>query len=118
MILLVILLTQFSKINDARVFKYGALGLTALMGVLLAWGAQTKVRTPIGCYAAFIAMAAGAVVLLLNPFHSDDMPLYILALLCLAAVVWISIDLLLLHNRECSNPLPQFESHQGGEENA
>ena len=118
MILLVILLTQFSKINDARIFKYGALGLTVLMGVMLAWGTQTKVRTPVGCYAAFIAMVLGAVVLLLNPFHSDDMPLYVLALLCLAAVVWISIDLLLLHNRECSNPLPQFESHRGGEENA
>ena len=118
MIILVILLTQFSKINDARVFKYGALGLTVLMGFMLAWGAQTKVRTPIGSYAAFIAMALGTAVLLLNPFHSDDMPLYVLALLCLAAVVWISIDLLLLHNRECSNPLPQFESHQGGEDHA
>ena len=118
MIILVILLTQFSKINDARVFKYGALGLTVLMGLMLAWGAQTKVRTPIGSYAAFIAMALGTAVLLLNPFHSDDMPLYVLALLCLAAVVWISIDLLLLYNRECSNPLPQFESHQGGEDHA
>ena len=36
----------------------------------------------------------------------------------LAAVVWESIDLLLLHNRECSNPLPQFDTHQGGEDNA
>ena len=118
MITLVILLTQFSKINDARVFKYGALGLTALMGVLLAIGSQTKVKTPAGSFAAFAVMAAGAAVLLLDPFHSDDLPLYVLALLCLATVVWISIDLLLLHNRECSNPLPQFESHQGGEDNA
>ena len=37
---------------------------------------------------------------------------------CLAAVLWVCIELLLLHNKECSNPLPQFESHQGGEENA
>ena len=75
-------------------------------------------KTPAGSFAAFAVMAAGTAVLLLDPFHSDDLPLYVLALLCLATVVWISIDLLLLHNRECSNPLPQFESHQGGEDNA
>ena len=43
---------------------------------------------------------------------------FALALLCMAAVVWVCIEMLILHNRECSNPMPQFESHTGGEGNA
>ena len=118
MIALVILLTQFSKINDARVFQFGALGMTVLMGVLIWNGARTKARTPAGSFAAMTVMALGAVNLILDPFHSDDLVNYLLAIACLASVIWICVDLLLLHNRECSNPLPQFESHQGGEGNA
>ena len=118
LVLLVILLTQFSKINDAYIFKLGALGLTALMGGLVWYGAQTKVRTPVGCIAALIVMALAAAILILDPFHSDDLPMYILALLCLASVIWVCVDLLMLYNRECSNAMPQFESHQGGEDNA
>ena len=118
LVLLVILLTQFSKINDAYIFKLGALGLTALMGGLVWWGAQTKVRTPAGCIAALIVMALATAILILDPFHSDDLPMYILALLCLASVIWVCVDLLMLYNRECSNAMPQFESHQGGEDNA
>jgi DNA-directed RNA polymerase subunit RPC12/RpoP len=118
LILLVILMTQFSKINDARVFKYGALALTALMGALIGFGAGTKTRTPLGSIAALIIMALGAVNLILDPFHSDDLINYALALLCMAAVVWVCIEMLVLHNRECSNPMPQFESHTGGEDHA
>ena len=118
LLLLVILLTQFSKINDARVFKYGALGLTAAMAGLIWWGAQTKVRTPAGCYGALIIMALAALNLLLDPFRSDDLVTYLLAFLCLASVVWVCVELLILHNRECSNAMPQFETHQGGEGNA
>ena len=118
LILLVILLTQFTKINDARVFQFGALGLTAAMAALIWFGAQTKVRTPAGCYGALVIMALATVNLLLDPFHSDDLVNYILAFLCLAAVVWVCIELLILHNRECSNAMPQFETHQGGEGNA
>ena len=118
MILLVILLTQFAKLNDAGTFKIAALTLTAAMGGLLWWGSRTKVKTPIGSYAAFLVMILGTLNLVLDPFHSDDLVVYILALLCMAAVLWVCVDLLLLHNRECSNPLPQFESHTGGEGNA
>ena len=118
LILLVILMTQFSKINDARVFKYGALALTAVMGGLVWRGAQTKTRTPAGSIAALIIMALGAVNLVLDPFRSDDLVNYALALLCMAAVVWVCIEMLILHNRECSNPMPQFETHTGGEDNA
>ena len=113
-----ILMTQFSKINDARVFKYGALALTAVMGGLVWRGAQTKTRTPAGSIAALIIMALGAVNLVLDPFRSDDLVNYALALLCMAAVVWVCIEMLILHNRECSNPMPQFETHTGGEDNA
>ena len=43
---------------------------------------------------------------------------YLISFLCMAAVIWISVDLLILYNRECSNPMPQFETHRGGEEHA
>ena len=118
MILLLILLMYFSKVNDPRVFRYGALGMTAVMGGLLIWGSETKVKAPIGSYAALIVMALATVNLILDPFHSSDLALYLLALGCMAAVLWVCIELLLLYNRECSNPLPQFESHQGGEGDA
>ena len=48
-------------------------------------------------------------------FHSETIAM---AFLILASIVWVSVDLLALHNRECSNPMPQFETHQGGEDNA
>lgn len=118
LILLVILMTQFSKINEPGVFKIAAAVLTAAMAGLVFFGNQTKGRTPAGCYGALIIMALATVVLVLNPFHSDDLPMYILSVLCLASVIWVCVDLLILHNRECSNAMPQFETHQGGEDNA
>ena len=96
----------------------GAAVLTVLMGGLVWFGAQTKVRTPLGCYAALIVMALGTINLVVNPFHSDDIVMYVLSLLCLLSVVWVCVDMLILHNRECSNPMPQFETHTGGEDNA
>ena len=118
LIALAILMTQFSKINDASVFKLGALVLTALMGVQIWWGTKTGTKTPLGSIAALIVMALGTVNLILDPFHSDDLINYALAILCMAAVVWVCIEMLMIHNRECSNPMPQFESHTGGEGNA
>ena len=118
LILLVILMTQFSKINEPGVFKIAAAVLTAAMAGLVFTGARTKGHTPIGCYAALVVMALATAVLVLDPFHSDDLPMYILSVLCLASVIWVCVDLLILHNRECSNAMPQFETHQGGEDNA
>ena len=63
----------------------------------------------------FIAMIAGAVIMLLDPFHSADTPVYIVTLVIMAGVVWESLTLLKLYNKSCSNALPQFETHQGGE---
>ena len=88
------------------------------MGGLIVWGTKSKVRTPIGCIAAFILMVLATLNLIINPFHSDDSVNYLMAFLILASIVWVSVDLLALHNRECSNPMPQFETHQGGEDNA
>ena len=75
-------------------------------------------RAPWGSFAAVLTAVAGCVILVLDPFSGADTPVYLISLGSLAAVVWESLDLLLLHNRECSNPLPQFESHQGGEDHA
>ena len=104
-----------SRIDDIRIFHLLALGLTVIMACLIPAFRKEKTRAPFGSFAALIAMIAGCVLLLLDPFRSADLPVYIVSFLCMAAVIWESVDLLLLHNRECSNPLPQFESHQGGE---
>ena len=107
-----------SRVDEMYIFKMLALGLTVIMALLVLTGGKTKTRAPLGSFAALLAAVAGCAVLILNPFKSADMPVYFLSFLCLAAVVWESLDLLMLHNRECSNPLPQFESHQGGDDRA
>ena len=111
-------LVLLSRMNNPGVLKIAALALTAVMGGLLLWGKQTNVKTPLGCIAAFIIMVLATANLFLDPFHSDDTVNYLMAFLILASVVWVSVDLLALHNRECSNPMPQFETHQGGDDNA
>ena len=118
MILLLAGLRGLAKLNNAKVFMLAAAVLTAAMGGLLLWGSRTKVRTPAGCFAALIVMILGTLNLVVNPFHSDDLVMYLLSFLCMAAVVWVCVDMLALHNRACSNPMPQFETHQGGEDNA
>ena len=107
-----------SLVDDVSIFKMIALGLTVVMALLVVAGGKTKTAAPPGSFAALLAGVIGCAVLVLNPFHSADTPVYLLSFLCLAAVVWESMDLLMLHNRECSNPLPQFETHQGGEDRA
>lgn len=118
MILLLAGLRGLAKLNNAKVFMLAAAVLTAAMGGLLWWGSRTKVRTPAGCFAALAVMILGTLNLIVNPFHSDDLVMYLLSFLCMAAVVWVCVDMLALHNRACSNPMPQFETHQGGEDNA
>lgn len=107
-----------SLIDAVAYFTLGAAILTGIMAVLLFVDAKGKVAAPVGCYVAFALMVIGVIVMVINPFHSDDLPLYILAFLTLAAVIWESVDLLMMHNRDCSNPLPQFKTHQGGEDHA
>ena len=107
-----------SRLDDIRIFKLIALGLTLVLGFLIVSGGKKQIRAPWGSFAALVTAVAGSAVLVLDPFHSADLPVYILSFLSMAAVIWESLDLLLLHNRECSNPLPQFETHQGGEDHA
>lgn len=118
MLLLIYGLYQLSKLNNAKVFQLVSVVLAAAMGGMLWWGSRSGIRTPAGSIAAAIAIALGAANLVINPFHSDDLVVYLLAFLCMASVIWTCVDMLLLHNRECSNPLPQFESHQGGDDRA
>ena len=81
--------------------------------LLIPWGKQSKL--PVGCLITLVAMIAGTVILLLDPFHSADTPVYIVTLAIMAGVVWESLTLLRLYNKSCSNALPQFETHTGGE---
>ncbi len=118
LIVLAILLSQLSKLNNAKVFKIAAVALTGIMALMIVLGGKKKTRTPAGCIAALIIMTLGAANLILDPFHSDDLAVYLISFGCMLAVVWVCVEMLLLHNRECSNPMPQFETHTGGEDNA
>ena len=110
----VIALNVLSSIDNVMYFRVGALLLTVIMALLIIpW--EKSSRMPIGCIVTFIAMIAGTLILLLDPFHSADTPVYIVTLAIMAGVVWESISLLKLYNKSCSNTLPQFETHQGGE---
>ena len=109
-----IALNILSSMDDVRIFRYGALILTVIMAVLLVpWDRRSKL--PAGCVVTLIAMIAGTAIMLLDPFHSADTPVYIVTLAIMGGVVWESLSLLRLYNKSCSNALPQFESHQGGE---
>ena len=109
-----IALSLLSKMDDVRIYHYGSLILTVIMAVaIIPW--EKRPRLPIGCLVTFIAMVAGTVIMLLDPFHSADTPVYIVTLAIMAGVVWECVSLLKLYNKSCSNALPQFESHQGGE---
>jgi len=111
-------LTRLAELNNAKAFQIAALVMTAVLGGLMWWGSRTRVRTPIGCWAALIITVLGMLNLIVNPFHSDDLIMYLLSFACLLSVVWVCVDVLTLHNRACSNPMPQFETHQGGDDRA
>ncbi len=109
-----IALDLLSRLDDVRVYRYGSLLLAVIMALLIIpW--EERPRLPLGCLVTFIAMAAGAVIMMLDPFHSADLPVYLVTLAIMGGVVWESLALLRLYNKSCSNPLPQFETHQGGE---
>ena len=108
-------LNILSSMDDVRIFRYGALILTAVMAFLILPIGGNRSKLPFGSLAAFTAMAAGTLIMLLDPFHSADTPVYIVTLAIMGGVVWESLNLLQLYNRSCSNTPPQFESHKGGE---
>lgn len=109
-----IALELLSRIDDVRIYRYGSLILTVIMALLIIpW--DKRPRLPIGCIVTFTAMVAGTAIMLLDPFHSADMPVYVVTLAIMGGVVWECLALLKLYNKSCSNPLPQFETHNGGE---
>ena len=114
-VLSVVALNLLSRMDDVRIFRYGALILTLVMAFLILPIGGKKAKLPVGCVVTFAAMIAGSVIMLLDPFHSADMPVYIVTLAIMGGVVWECLDLLKLYNESCSNVPPQFESHQGGE---
>ena len=110
----VVALNVISSIDNVMYFRVGALILTVIMALLIIpW--EKSSRLPVGCIVTFIAMIAGTAILLLDPFHSADTPVYIVTLAIMAGVIWESLALLRLYNKSCSNALPQFETHTGGE---
>ena len=117
-VLVVIAMHVLASIGNPAVYKLAAPVMAlAMIGMLLPVGAKRS-KLPPGSIAAAAAMVAGALILILDPFHSANLPVYIVCFVILAAVVWECLDLLKLHNRGCSNPVPQFESHTGGEDRA
>ena len=108
-------LQGLSRLDDVRIFRYGSIGLLVVMAALMLPVWEDRTKLPLGCKAAFLAMAAGTVILNLDPFHSADMPVYLVTLAIMGGVIWECINLMRLHNKSCSNTPPQFESHQGGE---
>ena len=108
-------LQGLSRLDDVRIFRYGSIGLLVIMAALMLPVWEDRTKLPLGCKAAFLAMAAGTVILNLDPFHSADMPVYLVTLAIMGGVIWECINLMRLHNKSCSNTPPQFESHQGGE---
>ena len=108
-------LNVLSSLDDIRIFRYGALILTVFMALLILPIGGKKAKLPFGCLVTFTAMTAGSILMILDPFHSADMPVYIVTFAIMGGVIWECLDLLKLYNQSCSNALPQFESHQGGE---
>ena len=107
-----------SRQDDIGFFTRLAFLLTAVFLIILLLGTKKTVPPTAGSLVTLLVMIAGTVILAANPFHSEDLPMYLVSFLCMGSVVWEGLDLLNIYNRECSNPLPQFETHTGGEDHA
>lgn len=110
-----IALNILSSMDDVRIFRVGAFALTLIMAFLILPIGGKKAKLPAGCLVTFAAMIAGTAIMVLDPFHSADTPVYIVTLAIMGGVIWECLNLLKLYNQSCSNALPQFETHQGGE---
>ena len=110
-----VVLNILSSMDDVRIFRVGAVVLTLIMAFLILPIGGKKAKLPIGCMVTFTAMIIGSAIMVLDPFHSADTPVYVVTLAIMGGVIWECLNLLKLYNQSCSNALPQFESHQGGE---
>ena len=87
----------------------------AVIGMMVLPLGEKRSKMPLGCLITLAAVAAGAFIMAFHPFHSADTLVYIVTLAIMAGVILECLELLRLYNRSCSNTLPQFESHTGGE---
>lgn len=109
-------LNILSSMDDVRIFRVGAVVLTLIMAFLVLPIGGKKAKLPVGCMVTFTAMIIGSAIMVLDPFHSADTPVYVVTLAIMGGVIWECLNLLKLYNQSCSNALPQFETHQGGED--
>ena len=103
-----------SSLNNVSIYHFGAVALTVLLGIIMFMGDDGG-KLPLGSILTFCAMIGGCVLMIMDPFHSADAPVYIITMAIMAGVVLESLQLLRMYNKSCSNALPQFESHNGGE---
>ena len=115
---IVLLVTIMSRLEDIRIYKFLSVAMAGAMAYLVLGTGNRRSKLPPGSIAALLAMIAGAGLMVLDPFHSSDLAVYVVTAGITLAVIWESLDLLKVHNRSCSNPMPQFGSHQGGEDRA
>lgn len=111
----VLALNALSSLDDVRIFRYGSLLLAIVMIFMILPIGGKKTKLPFGSIVAFTAMMVSAALLLLDPFHSADTPIFIMTGVIMTGVIWECLNLLKMYNKSCSNALPQFESHTGGE---
>ena len=104
-----------SSMDNIRIYRYASVGLLVLICLMVLPLGEKRSRLPLGCLITLAAMAAGAFIMFFDPFHSADTPVYIVTLAIMAGVILECLELLRMYNKSCSNTLPQFESHQGGE---
>ena len=107
-----------SRTEDIRAYKLASVVMAGIMTYLVIGAGKQRSKLPPGSWAALLAMIAGAALMVLDPFHSSDLAIYAVTAGITLAVVWESVDLLQVYNRSCSNPMPQFGSHQGGDDRA
>lgn len=108
-------LNILSGLDNIRIYRYASIGLLVVIGMMVLPLGEKRSKMPLGCLITLAAVAAGAFIMAFDPFHSADTPVYIVTLAIMAGVILECLELLRLYNRSCSNTLPQFESHQGGE---
>lgn len=117
-IAIVLGVTIMGRTENIKIYKYASVAMAAVMLYLVVGTGERRSKLPAGSLVAMLAVVAGAAIMILDPFHSSDLAVYVITAVITLAVVWESLDLLKVHNRSCSNPMPQFGSHTGGEDRA
>lgn len=105
-------------INDESFAGFICVALTAVTALLIFTGRKKKAAQPSSVYVTLAVMVLSTLLVVLNPFGRADAPTWVCAVLCIACVLWTLLRMLNLYNRGCSNPMPQFTSHTGGDDRA